>query len=239
MIHLYREGYSQQEISLAMRDVPLATINRWIVKERKDNHSVEIRHLEGAQSREIGVETTVWGPVAKSTTLFSQDAVTGEIRRGPGVMAASGTPVQIEEQLLEQMRSAYVPPKYNLPLLELFHFMDGLGFMRTAKAYEKITKRTISPSTVRRLLEDHFVGAESPDGLQGMRRLWMQKAMDEEELRRWMETPSSTPLDPPVQHRIQRISLTIKIGPGQRDDFPVEPPNPKRAKPIKAGKDSP
>ncbi len=217
-IQLYREGYSQYEVHQVMPSVPQSTLNRWIASERESDQTLEIAHVQGAQGRTVGVPLAVWERVAKRITVFSQDAVTGEVQRPPGVFAAAGDPAQIEEQLIEQMREAgeYVPPKYNLPLLVKLRCLDGLGFRRTAKDYASLTKRKISSSTVRRLLKNITVEAADPEGKRVMEAMFMEQAKGEEWMRKAMSHPPKVAPRASPQHPIKRISLTIRderIGP--------------------------
>jgi len=195
-----------------MPSVPQSTINRWIDLEKKADPAFEIAHVQGAQGRTVGIPLPAWERAGRRITLFYQDAVSGEVRRAPGVFAAAGGPAQIEEQLIEQMREAgtYVPPKYNLPLLMKLHCLGGLGVRRTAKEYVRFTKRTTSPSTVRRLLRDITAEAADPEGRAALARVLMDQAEGEEWLRKKMESPRPTPPKPNPRHPIRRIWLTIR-----------------------------
>ena len=211
-VQLYREGYGQQEVREIMRSVPPSTLNRWIALGKEADPTLEIAHVQGAQGRTVGMPMPAWEPVGKRITLFSQDAMTGEVRRAPGMFAAAGEVAEWENQLFGQMleAGAYVAPRYNLPLLMKLHCLDGLGFSRTAKAYENFTRRKISRSTVRLLLKDMTVGAADLKSKLRMEMSLLRSAEDEESIRKRMAELANTARAKNPHHPIQRIWLTIR-----------------------------
>ena len=166
-LKLYREGYGEEEIyrilnsetarGVTDRKGPKNTISTWVSKAKRERSDFEIEHIQGMSRRKVGQPFTVWKPAGTEIPLVRTDLASGERETADWVFT---DPDIYQSWLREWNRNwqgvAQARPgslsQYNLHLLIKLRFVDGLGLRQVAIKYKERTNRSLSYSTVRRLL---------------------------------------------------------------------------------------